>query len=577
MPIVTIIIVILFFAAALSAVNSREIFKKEIDKVFDAKDLIIITVLTCFTAVLSFWHLGNTKAPQEFVRLDSTNHINVCASEDTYVSEILFYLGQCPDAVYTVVGVDDAGNERESFFITHAYTSNFVWERLDVKGERLYKEFNIYTEDSGNIGEIALIDIDGNVISSTCNEDILCDDGDILCLESTYENSTYFDEIYYVRTAWEMDNRIYPYENTHPPLGKILILLGTKIFGLNPFGWRFMGTLFGVLLVPLMYAFIRLLTKQRNVSICTTLLLMFDLMRFSQSRLTTIDTYAVFFSLFMFLLMYLFVLTDKVKWLIACGIAFGLGISTKWTCFYAGAGLAVIWAGYWVVNYKKGFKAFCINSGICVLSFIVAPALICYLTYIPYALSENIYNPLSVDYLKVVTDNIKSMYSYHSNLESTHPYSSVWYQWLFNIRPILYYARYPKDGVRNVIMAMLNPIVCWAGLCAIIVTSVCAVVKKDIRAIIISVGYWANLVPWILVTRCTFEYHYFTSAMFLILAIGYCFEMMWKGKWYQKYMIYVVTAMCIVLFICFYPVVSGTDLHESFRVGFIHWMDSWPF
>ena len=41
------------------------------------------------------------------------------------------------------------------------------------------------------------------------------------------------------------------YETTHPPLGKDLIMVGIALFGMTAFGWRFAGTLFGVLLVPL--------------------------------------------------------------------------------------------------------------------------------------------------------------------------------------------------------------------------------------------------------------------------------------------------------------------------------------
>ena len=33
-------------------------------------------------------------------------------------------------------------------------------------------------------------------------------------------------------------------------LGKLIIGLGIRIFGITPFGWRFMGTLFGVRIIP---------------------------------------------------------------------------------------------------------------------------------------------------------------------------------------------------------------------------------------------------------------------------------------------------------------------------------------
>ena len=52
-----------------------------------------------------------------------------------------------------------------------------------------------------------------------------------------------------------MIHKLYCYENTHPPLGKVIMAVGVLIFGMCPFGWRFLGTLFGVLMVPIIYNF----------------------------------------------------------------------------------------------------------------------------------------------------------------------------------------------------------------------------------------------------------------------------------------------------------------------------------
>ncbi|MBR2717342.1 MAG: glycosyltransferase family 39 protein, partial [Oscillospiraceae bacterium] len=57
----------------------------------------------------------------------------------------------------------------------------------------------------------------------------------------------------------------WPYEITHPPLGKAIISLGIRLFGMTPFGWRFMGALTGVLMVPLMYLLVKQLTKDTRL------------------------------------------------------------------------------------------------------------------------------------------------------------------------------------------------------------------------------------------------------------------------------------------------------------------------
>lgn len=72
---------------------------------------------------------------------------------------------------------------------------------------------------------------------------------------TTYEYRTMFDEVYHARTAYEMLHRLPIYENTHPPLGKYLMSLEIRIFGMTSFGWRIVCALMGTLMVPVCYAF----------------------------------------------------------------------------------------------------------------------------------------------------------------------------------------------------------------------------------------------------------------------------------------------------------------------------------
>ena len=75
-------------------------------------------------------------------------------------------------------------------------------------------------------------------------------------------NSTYFDEIYHARTAFEFLKGSVPYETSHPPLGKVLMSAFVALFGMTPFGWRFAGALAGILMLPGMYLLGQQLTKK---------------------------------------------------------------------------------------------------------------------------------------------------------------------------------------------------------------------------------------------------------------------------------------------------------------------------
>lgn len=138
----------------------------------------------------------------------------------------------------------------------------------------------------------------------------LTDEQNVVPLYPSYMNSTYFDEIYHARTAYEHILGLEPYENTHPPLGKLIISLGIRIFGMNPFGWRFMGTLFGVLMLPILYHLLKRLFGSTFLCTAGTVLFAFDFMHYVQTRIATIDTYAVFFILLMYGAMLVFLQTD---------------------------------------------------------------------------------------------------------------------------------------------------------------------------------------------------------------------------------------------------------------------------
>ena len=158
-------------------------------------------------------------------------------------------------------------------------------------------------------------------------------------------NSMYLDEIYHGRTAFEHVERIKPYETTHPPLGKVFMALGVLIFGMVPFGWRIVGTLFGVAMVPAMYAFGKKVFHDRFFAFSAAFLMMFDSMHFAQTRIATIDSYVTFFVILMYYYMYDYFVNksyvlgfkQSLKPLFLSGLFFGFGAASKWIAFYGAA------------------------------------------------------------------------------------------------------------------------------------------------------------------------------------------------------------------------------------------------
>ena len=556
----------------------------------DALLCLIITV--CYAAV-AFTGLGDTTAPQSWCRFTERGRYALIDLGEEYDIGIVRYYTGLHTGRYEMQFSTDGTTWRDAGTLEQEYADLFKWQDFfpasEGVDETTTRYIRLVASAELSLGELAIYDSEGTQLDASGFEyDAGCtplfDEQDTVPVRPSYMNSSYFDEIYHARTALEHIENVYPYEITHPPLGKEIIGIGIRLFGMTPFGWRFMGTLFGVLMLPILYVFLKRMTRSSAISACGTIIFAFDFMHFVQTRIATIDTYSVFFILLMYLFMWRFVSGGKWRYLALSGIFFGLGAASKWTCIYAGGGLAVIWLVYWITQEKKpGFaKRFIGNCAFCLLFFVAIPAAIYYVSYYHYGTASGLDGGVGMfftrDYFDVVWDNQVYMWEYHSDLVSTHPYSSRWYQWLVDARPILYYLEYFDDGTKMAFGAFLNPVFCWAGLLAMIANGIFAVKDRDGKSAFIVIGYLAQLLPWVLVTRLTFAYHYFPSSVFMLLALCHVWERLKQQgifRWQRN--MYAVTGVCAGLFVAYYPVLTGLRTAIWYTRGFLRWFPSWPF
>ena len=562
--------------ARLSLPGQDEFLRGKYDKkAVDRKDIFLILIITALFGFVDFFSLGNRTSVESFVMLGGKSAVFTFESPSVPV-EADFFTG-VGYGEYTFSFSEDGSDFTEAFSFTQNAGDVLRWEKTGMAVTSPVICIRISGSGDAWLGEAAFYDAQGNLIPAVCSIPELSDEQAYVCRTYNFMNSSYFDEIYHARTAWEHLNNVYPYEISHPPLGKLIISLGILLFGMTPFGWRFSGTLFGVLMLPVMYVFVKKLFGSRRCAVCATVVFAADFMHYVQTRIATIDTYAVFFILLMYLFMYIFISEESNAALALSGLFFGLGAASKWTCLYAGAGLAVIWAVYWFVNRKKGQAAFLRNVLLCLVFFVALPCLIYYLSYIPYFRAGGAGRIFSREALDIVLANQEYMFSYHSKLVAEHPYSSVWYQWVLNIRPILYYLEYFDDGTRSSFGAFLNPALCWGGLLALFVLIFRGIVLREQEALFILTGYFAQLVPWMFVTRLTFEYHYFPSSVFLVLALAYIFRLMENETEHGKAYTVAFAALSVALFILFYPALSGLRADSRLASQLLGWLPTWPF
>ena len=572
-PILILLFIGLFFFGCPSPASAT--LEDRPKSAFRRRDATALGIITLVYAVAAFVGLGDMDAPQSFHEFHSGESVTIDLGQVRDIDSISIYSGLNTGSYH--IELSDDG---ESWFDLASFEQNYValfkWNDVELDELRLGAARYIRLTASGEVrlGEMA-IRCGGELVGESSDAPELFDEQDTVPNYQHYTNSTYFDEIYHARTAFENLEGIYPYEISHPPLGKLIIAIGISLFGMTPFGWRFSGALIGVLMLPVMYMLLKRMFSSTRICACATAIFACDFMHFAQTRIATIDSYSVFFILLMYLFMYLYITDGRKRDLALSGLFFGIGAACKWTCFYAGAGLAVIWLIHWIRNFE--LKAFLKNCAFCVVFFIIVPAMIYYMSYYPYGLASGMHGVgmyFTADYANLVLDNQEFMFSYHSGVHTEHPYSSRWWQWVINERPILYYLKYFDDGTRSSFGAFLNPVLCWGGLAAIVVCAVFAVTRRDNASLFIVIGYLAQLLPWVFITRTTFEYHYFPSSVFLILALGYVFSLMGRR---ERWRILGLTGLCAALFLLFYPALSGLRVDNSTASALLQWLPTWPF
>lgn len=88
-------------------------------------------------------------------------------------------------------------------------------------------------------------------------------------------------------------------------------------------------------------------------------------------------------------------------------------------------------------------------------------------------------------------------------------------------------------------------------------------------------AFAVQYLPWLLVPRCTFAYHYFPSVPFIAMMVAYSLVKIaeYNKKWLKWCFIYL--ALAFLLFLLFYPVLSGQPILEGFARDGLRWMDTW--
>jgi len=557
-------------------------------KNFFKKDLIIISIITIIYAIISFINLGGFIDPQTFWHIENSGEYIVLEIEEQKVSKIRHYTG--PRFGTYELYISNNGTNY-TYLKDLEQTSVFAWADLDINKEFKYLKIVGKTPDS-YLGDIALYNNEKDIIKIVAiNQEakLVIDEQNTVPDKISFMNSSYFDEIYHPRTAYEYVHGLDVYEWTHPPLGKLLMAIPVAILGMCPFAYRLMGNIAGILMVPTIYVLAKDMFKNRKYAILAAIIMAFDNFHFAQTRLATVDSFLVLFIMLSFMFMYKYIiLTDKDKikskllMLFFSGLFMGLAIATKWTGCFAGVGLAVIFFAKLIktnviekfelnkngLNIKFKEKKWSKESTIIIISavafFVIIPIIIYLACYIP---------DKNVNTLEEIWNLQINMYKYHAELEAEHPFTSNWYTWFIMKKPVWYYSGTVEAGMHSTISGIGNPIIWWTGLLGMLYVLIKGIRKFDRECWFIIISILTALIPYLSISRIMFMYHYFPVLPFMMLCITMLIkDIESKIKFKNVYLIYIL--IIGVAFIYFYPVVSGMTVSEEY-IEATKWLDSW--
>ena len=416
----------------------------------------------------------------------------------------------------------------------------------------------------------------------------------------------------------------------HPPLGKWLIGIGEKTFGVNEFGWRFSAAVAGTISVLVLVRLARRMTGSTLLGCLAGLLMTLDGLHFVQSRASMLD---IFLLLFVLAAVACAVVDrDQVRvrlaaadddarsgwgpalglrpWLVATGVCLGAAVATKWSGLYYLA-LVVVLVLVWEAGSRRTagvaapWRATVRRSLLPALALLVVlPALLYVLSWAGWfhssngwdrhwATKQNATYGFLPDVLRSWWHYHVEMYGFHSHLASKHLYQSHPLGWLLLARPVSYY--YPSGitagqygctvaSCSREVLAIGTPAIWWASIPMLLGAIGLWVSRRDWRGLAVVLLVAASILPWIpsdLHHRTMFLFYALPALPFMCLGLalmaGWALGPATAGvrrRATAATAIGVYVALVVLNFVYLYPVLAAQTLpYADWHARM--WFSSW--
>ncbi|MBA3743255.1 phospholipid carrier-dependent glycosyltransferase [Sporichthya sp.] len=376
-----------------------------------------------------------------------------------------------------------------------------------------------------------------------------------------------FDEVYFRDAALRYKDSSY-YFDPHPPLGKLILAAWAKLVGIDAehnapdctagagvvcppippaamdpaVALRVIPALAGAALIVVFYYFLRELGTGRKVATLGAGLLLLDNALTLESRLILLDSMLLCFGMAA-ITVFLAARrsTGRRQWvlLVVAAVLTGMCVSIKVTGLCVLGAIALVW----LVTTIEGRVPWRRWSGQAAVLLLV-PFLVFFTGYTVHnALLHNsgdgdrfmserfqatlkgnpLYDPnVSIGPIDSFWQMQEATHEYEKALKDrTHPYQSDWKTWPVEKRSIYYYLGPDEGGGKHRYLYLIgNPVVWWGTLGGVALTLLGWLLAPGLfrphrrRLALLAVTYLGSYLPFMLISRPMFLYHYFFPLMF---------------------------------------------------------------
>ena len=201
--------------------------------------------------------------------------------------------------------------------------------------------------------------------------------------------------------------------------------------------------------------------------------------------------------------------------------------------------------------------------------FVLIPMIIYFSIFLIF--SNNYYTTNNIN--NIIKEN-KLMYNYHSKLNAKHNYSSPWYTWPVSYKPVMYHNIKYIDKIEN-ISGVGNLIIWISGFLSLIYCIIKYIRKKDKITLLLIVSSLSLWLPYMLIGRIMFLYHYFPVLPFIFLSLVNLTKDI-DEHFNIKYSFIPIVILSYIFFIIYYPAISGTKTNKNYH-NYVELFNSWHF